>query len=314
MSLPPEQGPRRFLRPFAGEAVSPPPIWLMRQAGRYLPEYRAVRTKAGGFLDLCYTPALAAEVTLQPIRRFGFDAAILFSDILVVPDALGQKVAFVEGEGPRLDPVRSAVGSAALEPGRDSAQVRARQRNGREVAAGSAAGDGAHRLLRRAVDGGELHGGGAGLARPARGEAVGISRSRWIWTIDRSAGRGVDRVPVGPSAGRCRRAADFRYMGGGVAAGGVRGVGGGADPADRERGSRQASKGADHRLSAGSGGQDRTVRGGDGRARRGLRHGHGGRADAGRSPNRRVWWCRETSIHLRSLPAERRSSDRQSDY
>jgi uroporphyrinogen decarboxylase len=108
MSLP-EQGPRRFLRPFAGEAASPPPIWLMRQAGRYLPEYRAVRTKAGGFLDLCYTPALAAEVTLQPIRRFGFDAAILFSDILVVPDALGQKVAFVEGEGPRLDPVRSAV-------------------------------------------------------------------------------------------------------------------------------------------------------------------------------------------------------------
>ena len=108
MSLPPELGSRRFLRPFAGEAVSPPPIWLMRQAGRYLPEYRAVRTKAGGFLDLCYTPALAAEVTLQPIRRFGFDAAILFSDILVVPDALGQKVAFVEGEGPRLDPVRSA--------------------------------------------------------------------------------------------------------------------------------------------------------------------------------------------------------------
>jgi uroporphyrinogen decarboxylase len=107
MSLP-EPGPSRFLRPFAGEAVSPPPIWLMRQAGRYLPEYRAVRAKAGGFLDLCYAPALAAEVTLQPIRRFGFDAAILFSDILVVPDALGQKVAFVEGEGPRLDPVRNA--------------------------------------------------------------------------------------------------------------------------------------------------------------------------------------------------------------
>jgi uroporphyrinogen decarboxylase len=79
----------------------------MRQAGRYLPEYRAVRAKVGGFLDLCYTPALAAEVTLQPIRRFGFDAAILFSDILVVPDALGQRIAFVEGEGPRLEPVRS---------------------------------------------------------------------------------------------------------------------------------------------------------------------------------------------------------------
>ena len=98
---------RRFLAPFAGQSLTPPPIWLMRQAGRYLPEYRAVRAQAGGFLDLCYTPALAAEVTLQPIRRYGFDAAILFSDILVVPDALGQKVEFVEGEGPRLEPVRS---------------------------------------------------------------------------------------------------------------------------------------------------------------------------------------------------------------
>jgi uroporphyrinogen decarboxylase len=89
-----------------GRALRPPPIWLMRQAGRYLPEYRAVREKAGGFLDLVFNPELAAEVTLQPIRRFGFDAAILFSDILVVPHALGQSVAFAAGEGPVLEPVK----------------------------------------------------------------------------------------------------------------------------------------------------------------------------------------------------------------
>src|SRR5690348_9796293 len=88
-----------------GEPVHPPPIWLMRQAGRYLPEYREVRARAGSFLDLCYNPALAADVTLQPIRRFGFDAAILFSDILVIPHALGQDVSFAEGEGPRLAPI-----------------------------------------------------------------------------------------------------------------------------------------------------------------------------------------------------------------
>src|SRR5215468_1037827 len=99
---------RRLLRVLAGEALSPPPVWLMRQAGRYLPEYRALRAEAGSFLDLCYDPQRAAEVTLQPIRRYGFDAAILFSDILVVPDALGQSVRFLEGEGPRLDPIRSA--------------------------------------------------------------------------------------------------------------------------------------------------------------------------------------------------------------
>jgi len=86
-----------------------PPVWLMRQAGRYLPEYRAIREKAGSVLDLCFSPALAAEVTLQPIRRFGFDAAILFSDILVVPHALGRKVAFVAGEGPKLDPIEDAA-------------------------------------------------------------------------------------------------------------------------------------------------------------------------------------------------------------
>jgi uroporphyrinogen decarboxylase len=92
-----------LLRALARERSASPPIWLMRQAGRYLPEYRAVREQAGGFLDLCFNPRLAAEVTLQPIRRFGFDAAILFSDILVIPHVLGQRVTFEEGEGPKLE-------------------------------------------------------------------------------------------------------------------------------------------------------------------------------------------------------------------
>ena len=99
---------KKLLEVLNGKRQDVPPVWMMRQAGRYLPEYRAVRAKAGGFLDLCFTPELAAEVTLQPIRRFGFDAAILFSDILVVPYALGRKVWFVEGEGPRLEPISDA--------------------------------------------------------------------------------------------------------------------------------------------------------------------------------------------------------------
>jgi uroporphyrinogen decarboxylase len=103
-----------FLRVMDGEACFPPPVWLMRQAGRYLPEYQALRAKAASFLDLCYTPALAAEATLQPVRRFGFDAAILFSDILVIPDALGQKVAFEPNEGPKLDPILTAEDFAKL--------------------------------------------------------------------------------------------------------------------------------------------------------------------------------------------------------
>ncbi|HSR80714.1 MAG TPA: uroporphyrinogen decarboxylase family protein, partial [Hyphomicrobiaceae bacterium] len=107
---------RRMLRVFAGQALTPPPIWLMRQAGRYLPEYRAIRARAGDFLELCYTPELAAEVTLQPVRRFDFDAAIVFADILVVPDELNQTVHFVEGEGPRLDAIRSAAELARLNP------------------------------------------------------------------------------------------------------------------------------------------------------------------------------------------------------
>jgi uroporphyrinogen decarboxylase len=104
-----------LMRVLAGTRESVPPIWLMRQAGRYLPEYRAIREKAAGFLDLCFDAKRAAEITLQPIRRFGFDAAILFSDILVVPYALGQHVTFEDGEGPRLD----AIGDTAAVNGID---------------------------------------------------------------------------------------------------------------------------------------------------------------------------------------------------
>lgn len=104
-----------FLKTIAGEKTDRPPVWLMRQAGRYLSEYRATREKAGSFLDLCYNPELAEEVTLQPIRRFGFDAAILFSDILVIPHALGQDVSFIKGQGPVLKPLKGLTDIESLE-------------------------------------------------------------------------------------------------------------------------------------------------------------------------------------------------------
>src|SRR5277367_184325 len=98
-----------LLRTLRGEVLSRPPVWLMRQAGRYLPEYRALRANADNFIEFCLTPELAIEVTLQPVRRFGLDAAILFADILLVPYALGQSVGFVAGEGPKLEPIRDAA-------------------------------------------------------------------------------------------------------------------------------------------------------------------------------------------------------------
>ncbi|NBD29581.1 MAG: uroporphyrinogen decarboxylase [Alphaproteobacteria bacterium] len=105
-----------ILRALAGETLPTPPIWMMRQAGRYLPEYRATRAEAGDFLSLCYNPDLAAEVTLQPIRRYGFDAAILFADILLLPQALGADLWFVTGEGPRLSTITDQAGFDALKP------------------------------------------------------------------------------------------------------------------------------------------------------------------------------------------------------
>ncbi|KAG1713816.1 Uroporphyrinogen decarboxylase [Nymphon striatum] len=107
---------KTILRALAGETLPTPPIWMMRQAGRYLPEYKATRAQAGDFLSLCYNPELAAEVTLQPIRRYGFDAAILFADILLLPQALGADLWFVTGEGPRLSTITTAEELKALKP------------------------------------------------------------------------------------------------------------------------------------------------------------------------------------------------------
>ncbi|MEX1107591.1 MAG: uroporphyrinogen decarboxylase [Dongiaceae bacterium] len=106
---------KRLIETLRGTTTMPPPIWLMRQAGRYLPEYRALRAKADDFLSLCYNPALAIEITLQPVERFGLDAAILFSDILVVPQAMGQDLSFEEGVGPLLEPIRDVVRMQALD-------------------------------------------------------------------------------------------------------------------------------------------------------------------------------------------------------
>src|SRR5437660_1491663 len=140
--LTPQTATKPFLDVLRGQRVPVPPIWMMRQAGRYLPEYRELRAKAGGFLDLCFTPEWAAEVTLQPIRRFNFDAAIIFSDILVIPYALGRSVHFEVGEGPRLDPLDTPEQVATLAAHADFAKLEpvyeALRRVKRELAPGIA--------------------------------------------------------------------------------------------------------------------------------------------------------------------------------
>ena len=105
---------KKILKALAGQKQKVPPVWMMRQAGRYLPEYRETRAQAGDFLSLCYNSELAAEVTLQPIRRYGFDAAILFADILLLPQALGADLWFVTGEGPRLSTIKTKLDFANL--------------------------------------------------------------------------------------------------------------------------------------------------------------------------------------------------------
>ena len=211
--LRPHESKGRLIQALSGEAIDPPPIWLMRQAGRYLPEYREVRAKAGSFLDLCLNPALAAEVTLQPLRRFDLDAAIVFSDILIVPYALGQKVEFVEGEGPKLEPLRNGKDLARLD--RTSAEKRVcpglRDFGPRGVgAAGRRPGD---RLLRGAMDRSHLHGRGRRQQGSGRSEALGLSRSRLLPTPHRSPGGNFDRLSARPGEGWRRRPPDFRQLG-----------------------------------------------------------------------------------------------------
>jgi uroporphyrinogen decarboxylase len=131
-----EKVAKPLLRALSGEPVWPPPIWLMRQAGRYLPEYRAVRGKAADFVALCTTPDLAAEATLQPIRRYRFDAAILFSDILMVPWALGRQVEYREGEGPVLPPLRDEADLLMLNPVRLAGAIEPIRQAVRQVRSG----------------------------------------------------------------------------------------------------------------------------------------------------------------------------------
>jgi uroporphyrinogen decarboxylase len=114
---------KKLLRVLRGERVDPPPIWLMRQAGRYLPEYRKLHEQAGDFLSLATMPDLAAEATLQPVRRFMLDAAILFSDILLVPWEPGQRLEYVSGAGPAVSPIRSAADLLRLSPARLSSVI-----------------------------------------------------------------------------------------------------------------------------------------------------------------------------------------------
>ncbi|MBS7791194.1 uroporphyrinogen decarboxylase [Roseococcus sp. SDR] len=127
-----------LLRVLSGESVWPPPVWLMRQAGRHLPEYRAMRGEAGSFMDLCLNPELAAEVTIQPVRRYGMDGAILFSDILIVPWAMGQGLTFAEGEGPRLPPITDQGGVDRLDVAGAAAKAEPIMETVRRVKAGLA--------------------------------------------------------------------------------------------------------------------------------------------------------------------------------
>ena len=203
----------RFMRVLNGEALARPPVWLMRQAGRYLPEYRELRAKAPNFLSFCYNPANAAEVTLQPIRRFGFDAAIIFSDILVVPDALGQQVSFEAGEGPRLAAIEEPAHLARIRDTLDLGQL-APVYEAIERVKGALSPDtaligfcGAPWTVATYM----IAGRGTPDQAPAR--TFRLQASRHIPEADRHSRAGLDRASVGADPRRGRRGADLRLMG-----------------------------------------------------------------------------------------------------
>ena len=204
-----------MLRALGGEVLEPPPFWLMRQAGRYLPEYRELRQGAANFLDFCLTPARAAEATLQPIRRFGMDGAILFSDILVVPHGLGRVVGFRDGEGPVLEPLRTREEAEALRCDGLVERLRPVYETVERVAAVLPAETALIGFAGGAVDRRDLHG-RRRASRDFPRETLGARRPRRVRAADRSAGRGDDRASLGADRGGRRCRADFRELGRGA--------------------------------------------------------------------------------------------------
>ena len=165
----------RFLRALMREPVDRTPLWMMRQAGRYLPEYRATRAEAGSFMGLCTNPELACEVTLQPLRRYAMDAAILFSDILTVPDALGLGLYFSEGEGPRFErPLSSAAEIDALDPERAASELGYVMDAVALIRKGAQGQRAAHWFCRQPLDARHLHGGGGLQQGFCQGEIAGV--------------------------------------------------------------------------------------------------------------------------------------------
>ena len=201
------------MRVLAGEPAAAPPVWLMRQAGRYLPEYRRLRQSAASFLDLCYTPELAVEITLQPVRRFDFDAAILFSDILVVPDGMGMTVGFEDGHGPVLVPVRNAGDLAVLDPDRAAAHCAPVYEAVSAIRATLAPGENPDRVRRRALDGGDLRRGRRQQPDVRDGQGLDVARSRGVRAADRHADGSDRRSPVAPDRRRRGLRADLRELG-----------------------------------------------------------------------------------------------------